>query len=135
MSEKTIRLAAEADLVAINEIYNWYIPRSTCTYQEEPEPIESRQRWFQTHAQTDRHPVTVAVIDGAVVGWGSLSDYRERSAYRYTCESSVYVHHDFHGQGIGKALVKDLIERARKLNYHTIIAGADAEQTGSIALH
>lgn len=129
------RLANEADLVAINDIYNWYVPRSTCTYQEVPETIESRRHWFEKHHSSPRHPVTVVELDGKVVGWGSLSDYRERSAYRFTCESSVYVHHDFHGRGIGTAIVADLIERAKQLDYHTIIAGADAEQTASIALH
>ncbi|MBC8105163.1 MAG: N-acetyltransferase [Anaerolineae bacterium] len=131
----SIRLATTDDAAAINDIYNWYIPRSTCTYQEEPEPIESRQRWLETHQKTPRHPVTVALIAGEVIGWGSLSDYRERSAYRFTCESSVYVRHDMHGRGIGKAIVADLIERAKSLDYRMIIAGADAEQAVSIALH
>jgi phosphinothricin acetyltransferase len=70
-----------------------------------------------------------------VVGWGSLSGYRERSAYRFTCENSVYVRHDLHGRGIGSALLTDLIERATLLDYRSIIAGIDGEQTASIALH
>ena len=53
-----IRLARESDLRAIEEIYNWYIPRSTCTYQEQIEPFEKRIAWFTHHGQ--RHPVTVA---------------------------------------------------------------------------
>lgn len=133
MPGATIRLASEADLPAIDEIYNWYIPRSTCTYDEQVHPFESRIEWFKHHGP--RHPVTVAELDGQVVGWGSLSDFRDRSAYRFTCENSVYVKHDVQGKGIGSALLADLIERARALGYHTIIAGADAEQTASIALH
>ena len=128
-----IRLATADDLAAVNDIYNWYVPRSTCTYQEEPETMEARQAWFAHHGP--RHPVTVAQLDGEIVGWGSLSDYRERSAYRFTCENSVYVRHDTQGRGIGTALLADLIARARALDYRTIIAGADAEQTASIALH
>ncbi|CAN5376623.1 GNAT family N-acetyltransferase [soil metagenome] len=130
-----IRLATADDLVAINDIYNWYVPRSTCTYQELPEPIESRRHWFMHHHSNPRHPVTVALVNDEVVAWGSISDYRERSAYRFTCESSVYVRHDMHGRGIGSAIVADLIARAKSLDYRTIIAGADAEQTASIALH
>src|SRR5437016_5173118 len=122
MCAPLIRLATESDLVAINEIYNWYVPRSTCTYQEEPEPIEARRQWFQMHHTNPRHPVTVAEVNGEIVGWGSLSDYRERSAYRFTCEDSVYVRHDMHGRGIGSAILADLIERARRLDYRTIIA-------------
>ena len=96
-----IRPATESDLAAIDEIYNWYVPRSTCTYQERVEPFASRVAWFTHHGP--RHPVTVAEIEGRVVGWGSLSDFRDRSAYRFTCEDSVYVHHEHHGGGIGSS--------------------------------
>src|SRR5262245_1702809 len=96
-----IRLATEADLVAINDIYNHYVRSSTCTYQEESEPIESRREWFKRHGQ--QHPVTVAQIDAQVVGWGSLSPYHTRTAYRFTVENSVYVRHDMQRQGIGAA--------------------------------
>jgi phosphinothricin acetyltransferase len=130
-----IRLATRDDLVAINDIYNWYVPRSTCTYQEEPEPIEARLRWFAVHQADPRHPVTVALTGTEIVGWGSLSGYRERSAYRFTCENSVYVKHDQHGKGIGSAILADLINRAKAHDYQSIIAGIDAEQAASIALH
>lgn len=133
MANPAVRLASEADLPVIEEIYNWYIPRSTCTYQEEIEPFEKRVAWFHHHGAG--HPVTVAELDGQIVGWGSLSEFRDRSAYRFTVEDSVYVRHDMHGQGIGSALLKDLIGRASALNHHTIIAGADGEQTVSIRLH
>src|SRR5262245_2128597 len=122
-SPVSIRLATASDSVAINDIYNWYVPRSTCTYQEELESLDARQRWLQAHLNNPRHPVTVGVLAGNVVGWGSLSGYRERSAYRFTCENSVYVKHDLHGRGIGSALLADLIERARALDYRSIIAG------------
>ena len=128
-----IRRATADDLQTINDIYNHYVPCSTCTYQEEPETMESRREWFASHG--DRHPVTVAVVDGQVVGWGSLSPFRERSAYRYTVENSVYVSPAHQRRGIGRALLIDLIDRARTLGHHSIIAGIDAEQTGSIALH
>ena len=130
-----IRVATIDDLVAINDIYNWYVTRSTCTYQEESEPIESRRAWFEAHQRNPRLPVTVATIDDEVVGWGSLSGYRERSAYRFTCENSVYVGHNLHGRGIGSTLLADLIERAKSLDYRSIIAGIDAEQAASIVLH
>ncbi len=131
----SIRLATPQDLTAINDIYNWYVPRSTCTYQEALEPIDGRRQWFAAHQANPRHPVTVADDGGQIVGWGSLSGYRERSAYRFTCENSVYVRHDMHGRGIGSALLADLIERAKALGYRSIIAGIDAEQAASIALH
>lgn len=129
----TIRPANESDLVAINDIYNHYVLHSTCTYQEVPEPLDGRRQWFCHHG--DKHPVIVADVEGRVVGWGSLSAYHARSAYRRTVENSVYVHHQHHRRGIGSLLLQELIARARSLGYHAIIAGIDAEQTASVALH
>jgi phosphinothricin acetyltransferase len=128
-----IRPATESDLVTINDIYNHYVLHSTCTYQEEPEPIEGRQRWFAHHGA--QHPIIVAETNGRVVGWGSLSAYHARSAYRRTVENSVYVHHEHHRRGLGSALLKDLIARARVLEHRAIIAGIDSDQAASVALH
>jgi phosphinothricin acetyltransferase len=129
----SIRLATAADLPAINDIYNYYVPRSTCTYQLEPETIDSRRAWFEAHPP-DKYPVTVAQIDGQVIGWGSLSRFRDRAAYDPTVEASVYIRHDLHRQGIGRLLLKDLIERARDLGFHSLIGGVSADQTASLAL-
>jgi L-amino acid N-acyltransferase len=128
-----IRPTTESDLVAINDIYNHYVLHSTCTYQEEPEPLDGRRRWFSHHG--DKHPMLVAEAGGQVVGWGSLSAYHARSAYRRTVENSVYVHHQHHQRGIGSLLLHELIARARSLGHHAIIAGIDADQTASVALH
>lgn len=132
-SEATTRLATEADLRAINDIYNHYVLHSTCTYQEEPESFEARQAWFGRHGA--EHPVIVAVAGESVIGWGSLSAYHQRAAYRKTVEDSIYVHHQWQRRGIGSLLLKDLIERTVSLGHHAIIAGIDAEQAGSLALH
>ena len=129
----SIRLAAHDDLPAINEIYNHYVLHSTATYQEEPATAAERAVWFAAHGTA--HPVTVALDHGQVVGWASLSPFHTRSAYRRTVENSVYVHHDRQRRGIGAALLADSIERAAALGHHTIIAGVDADQSGSIALH
>ena len=128
-----IRPAKDSDLVAINDIYNHYVLHSTCTYQEEPESIEDRHRWFARHGES--HPIIVAEADGRIVGWGSLSAYHARSAYRRTVENSVYVHHEFQRRGIGSVLLKELIACARNLRHHVIIAAIDAEQPASVALH
>ena len=129
----TIRPATGSDLVAINDIYNHYVLHSTCTYQEDPEPLAGRRQWFKHHG--DQHPVIVAEAGGRVVGWGSLSAYHPRSAYRRTVENSVYVHPRQHRRGIGLRLLRELIVRARKLGHHAIIAGIDAGQPASVALH
>ncbi len=129
----SIRLATAADLPAINDIYNYYVLRSTCTYQLEPETLAARTAWFRDHAP-DKYPVTVAESSGQVAGWGSLSKFRDRAGYAPSVEASVYIRHDLHRRGLGRALLLDLIARARAAGFHTLIGGASAEQTASLAL-
>lgn len=128
-----IREATAEDLGAINDIYNHFVLHSICTYQEVPSSLNERQKWYDQHGE--KHPITVAIIDDQIVGWGSLSKFHARTAYRFTVENSVYVHHQHHKQGLGSRILGDLIERAKALGHHTIIAGIDSEQAGSIALH
>jgi L-amino acid N-acyltransferase len=133
MLTPSIRLATAADLPAINDIYNYYVDRSTCTYQLEPETMEARRAWFDGHSP-EKYPVTVAEWDGQVVGWGSLSKFRERAAYAPTVEASVYIRHDLHRRGLGRRLLEDLIQRARAIGFHSMIGGVSADQTASVAL-
>jgi L-amino acid N-acyltransferase len=133
MTATSIRIATAGDLPTINDIYNYYVLRSTCTYQLEPETLEARLAWFAAHP-SDKYPVTVAELNGQVVGWGSLSKFRDRAAYDGTVEASIYIRHEVHRRGIGRALLCDLIERARAIGFHTLIGGASADQAASLAL-
>jgi phosphinothricin acetyltransferase len=132
MSDVTIRLATEADLPAIREIYNHYVHTSTATFQLEPDTEAERLAWFR--ARGEKHPATVAVAGGELVGWGSLSPWKERAAYDRTVEASVYVRDGRHHRGIGRALLADLVERARTLGHRVVIGGACTEHPASIAL-
>ncbi|XUW99807.1 MAG: N-acetyltransferase family protein [Dehalogenimonas sp.] len=133
-SDISIRLATVEDLKAINDIYNHYVTASTCTYQEEHETLEGRKKWFEHH-QPGTHPVVVAERAGVVLGWGSLSPYHSRCAYRFTVENSVYIHSGHLRQGIGSAILKDLVKRSRGIGYHAIIAAIDGSQSASIDMH
>jgi L-amino acid N-acyltransferase YncA len=129
----SIRSANESDLLAINDIYNHYVLCSTCTYQEDLESLDDRGKWFSSH--DDRHPVIVAEENCRVIGWGSLSPFHRRSAYRRTVENSVYVDHRYHRLGVGSLLLQELVTRARALEHRVIIAGIDGDQAASIRLH
>jgi L-amino acid N-acyltransferase YncA len=131
-----LRDATADDLAAINDIYNHYVLTSTCTYQEEPETLETRGKWFRVHGP--KFPVIVVEEDGEVVAWGSLSPFGRSvalHAYRFTAEDSVYVRHDMHGRGIGTMILTELLQQAQTLGYRSVIASISAEQTSSIALH
>lgn len=128
-----IRLARVEDMPAVSEIYNYFVRISTATFQIEPESLVDRLQWF--HARSNREPVTVLRVEGDLVAWGALSRHRSREGYRQTAETSVYVRHDCHRRGYGRAILADLIKRARTLDYHTLLAGCCSEVQPSIALH
>lgn len=128
-----IRPATEADLPAIGDIYNYYVARSTCTFQIEPDTAEERHTWFASRSAA--HPVTVAADEaGEVIGWAALSPWKGRCGYAHSVEASVYVRHDLHRRGVGRVLLEDLIRRARELGHRTVIGGACTEQAASLAL-
>jgi phosphinothricin acetyltransferase len=72
---------------------------------------------------------------GQVVGWGSLSKFRDKIGYQYTAEHSVYVAADHRRQGIGRMILLELIEAARALGKHILIGGLDASNEASLRLH
>lgn len=128
----TLRAAREEDVPAIRDIFNYYVVNSTSTFYTEPLSLEDRLEWFRAHSP--RHAVLVAVEGEEVVGWASLSKYKDRQAYANTVEISVYLRTGYHRRGIGRQLMAALIDHARRVGFHTIIAGACAEQTASLGL-
>jgi L-amino acid N-acyltransferase len=127
-----LRLAQPSDAAAINDILNHYVVHSTATFITVPQTLEERLTWLGD--RQDMHPVIVAELDGAVVGWAALSAFRTRQAYRQTVEFGVYVRHDLHRRGVGRALVAELIVRARALGHHVLVGGCCHESTASLAL-
>ena len=115
-----IRKAKRSDLEAIRKIYNEAILTTTATFDTEPKSADERLQWFQSH--DERHPILVAVVDGKVVGWASLTRWSDRTAYDDTAETSFYVKSEFRGRGIGRKLKEAIIEEARRLRFHTLIA-------------
>ncbi|MGZ5503712.1 MAG: N-acetyltransferase family protein [Chthoniobacterales bacterium] len=129
----SLRVATKDDAPAITELLNHYIAHSTSTFIDEPQTVADRIAWFEQHSE--RHPVIAAESDGRFVGCGALSIHNPRGGYRHSVEISIYVHPDFHRHGIGRALLSELIDRARAIGHHVLIAGCCTESTASIALH
>jgi len=132
MSDCSIRLAAPEDAGIINDIQNHYVLTSTATFHTEPLTLEERLAWLKNRSSA--HPVTVALAEGAIVGWGALEVFRGRRAYRHTAEFSVYVRYDWHRRGVGRAILADLMTRARALQYHALVGGCCSESAAVIAL-
>jgi phosphinothricin acetyltransferase len=129
-----IRDANEAHLPAILDIYNDVVATSTAIYRDEPATLDDRRSWFAAR-KADGQPVLVAIDGDEVVGVATFGGFRPWPGYRYTVEHSVYVRADRRGQGIARALMGPLIERATALGMHVMIAGIDADNAASIRLH
>ncbi|MEX2230472.1 MAG: N-acetyltransferase family protein [Dehalococcoidia bacterium] len=128
-----IRRAAEADLEAINAIYNWEVEHGVATWELDPWPFARRIEWFR--ARDHEEPVLVAERDGSLVGFAYLTRYRGRRGYRFTRENTVFVAPAHQRTGIGRALLGALLDEARALGLHTVLAFIDAANVGSIELH
>ncbi|HZR03778.1 MAG TPA: GNAT family N-acetyltransferase [Burkholderiales bacterium] len=121
--------------MAILDILNDAIVKSTALYDYHPRPIESMRAWFDAKAG-GRFPVIGAVDDSnALLGFASYGTFRAWPAYKYSVEHSVYVHKDHRGSGIGHALMKQLIAAAVEQQYHVMIGGIDVANSASVSLH
>ncbi len=131
-----LRLARPGDLRAIADIYNHEVLHATSTFDTEPVTVAERGRWLADH-EPARHPVIVAAEDpgAAVVAFASLSAWSRRRAYARTAEVSVYVHRRARGRGLGRALLADLIDRARAAGHAVLLARICSEGQASLRLH
>jgi phosphinothricin acetyltransferase len=128
-----IRPAGPSDLRGINAIFNHYVTNSTCVWRTTPCSEGERKAWHEEHGEA--MPILVAECGGRIVGWGALSSFREAYTVARTLEDSIYVHPDFHRQGIGSRLLTELIAAARRKGLRSILANISADQSPSIRLH
>ena len=117
-----LRDAQPADLAPIVAIYNASIPGRLATGDLEPVSVESRRDWFKAHSPAS-HPLIVAQDHaGTVLGWGGLSQFYGRAAYRFTAEISVYVGPQHLRRGIANALTDELLGRCPRLKIKNVLA-------------
>ena len=128
-----VRLAGLEDAEAIRAIYNREVTGSTVTFDLVPRTIEDQRAWLAAHAGA--HPAVVAVTGDEVVGFGSLSPYRDRPAYSTTVENSLYVRHDVRRQGVGREILSELVRLATAHGFHSVVARIVGGHEASIALH
>jgi len=130
-----VRDADTTHIGGIVAIYNDAVENTTAIWNEKTVDAANRAAWL-AERQRVGYPVLVAIdAEGTVAGYASFGDWRAFDGYRHTVEHSVYVRQDCRGAGIGKALMVALIERARAIGKHVLVAAIEAGNTGSIALH
>jgi phosphinothricin acetyltransferase len=128
-----LRTARAADAEAIRAIYNHEVLTTTATFDLVPRTLADQQQWLA--ARSGAFTAIVAVDGDEVVGFGSLSPYKERAAYRTSVEDSVYVRRDRNGRGIGRLLLTELLDVAASSGFHSVFARIEASGAASRALH
>lgn len=129
-----IRPATEEDLPAMLDIYNDIIANTTAVWHYEPHTLQMRKEWFEQRQQQG-FPIFVAVENEKILGFSTFGSFRPWPGYSKTVENSVYVAADSRGKGVAKLLLPPLIEAAKQLGIHVMVAGIDADNEISIALH
>lgn len=129
-----IRDAGPADAAGIAEIYNDAVRHTTAILNEGEVDAANRVAWMQAR-QAMGYPVLVAVAGDRVLGYASFGDWRPFDGFRATVEHSIYVHADARGQGLSRQLMQVLMDRARALGKHVMVAGITSENEVSLALH
>ena len=130
----TVRNATEEDLPSMLEIYNEIILNTLAVWHEQAHTLAMRKEWFALKKEQG-FPVLVAESKGVVLGFATIATFRPWSGFRFTVENSVYVRPENRGQGVAKLLLPALIDAAKQLNIHAIVAGIEATNDISIALH
>jgi L-amino acid N-acyltransferase YncA len=130
-----VRRARPDDLDAIAWIYSPYVIDSVASFEEEPPTVND---WLRRHREIERRglPFLAAELGGEIVGYAYCSPWRSRSAYRHTVEDSVYLAPGAVGQGLGRALLDELLSRSADLDVRQVVAViARPGDPAPVALH
>lgn len=129
-----IRNATTEDLTDIRDILNEEILHAFSNYDEVPKTETDIALWFEEKVQKG-YPILVVVTDKKVIAFATYGRFREKYGYRFSAEHSLYVAKEYRSSGIGNKLFNELIKVAKSQNYHSLIAGIDASNLGSIRFH
>ena len=134
MADIQIRDAVEDDAEGIATIYALHVLNGTASYDIEP-PSAADTRAKISRIREPGWPFLVAELERKVAGYAYVTQFRDRAAYRYTAEDSIYVHPDHMRRGIGRALLEVLLEQSSEYGFRTVIAVVGGAEPASIALH
>lgn len=133
----SVRMATATDVSAITEITNALLQATTYEWRETPYGAGDREKWFADQ-RARGNPVLVATAGDAVVGWASYGDFRNATrwpGYRFTAEHTIHVSESHWGRGVGRMLMTELIDCARRARKRVLVAAIDATNVRSIGFH
>ena len=132
---KFVNCTLSAHGAAILDILNEQIRTSTAVYEYVPRTPDWMTNWFKAKEAKNYPVIGVETEAGELMGFATYGVFRDRPAYKYTVEHSVYVHQEHRRKGLGKVLMERLIVAAREQDLHVMVGGIDATNAVSIALH
>jgi phosphinothricin acetyltransferase len=130
-----VRGAESGDLTSLTDLYNHYVRTSPATFDLEPASLESRRRWMSQYADSGPHRLFVAIDQGTIAGYATSGKLREKPGYLSSVETTIYVHPDRHGRGIGTHLYEALFAALEGEDVHRAYAAIVVPNPASIALH
>jgi phosphinothricin acetyltransferase len=128
-----IRPATGGDAAAVADVYNWYVRHTVVSFEEEPVSAEEMQRRIESIST--EYDWLVLERDDAVLGYAYAGPFRPRPAYRSSAESTIYLRHGLEGQGLGRGLYRELIDRTLARGFRTLIGGIALPNEASTRLH
>jgi L-amino acid N-acyltransferase YncA len=129
-----ISAAGSSDIPEITEIYNRVIATSTAVFSDQQVTEQDRLDWLESR-RARGFPILVARDEGRTVAFASYGDFRAWPGYRFTVEHTVHVAESHRRRGLGRRLVEALVEHAGHAGLHVMVAGVDADNAASLALH
>lgn len=129
-----IRAARPGDADALARIYNYYVRESVATFEEAEVSAEEMTRRLE-HVNGIGLPWLISTRDDAVLGYAYATEWKPRTAYRHTAESTVYLDREMIGTGLGRALYMTLLSALAERQIHTVLAGISLPNEASVALH
>jgi phosphinothricin acetyltransferase len=135
MSDISMRRAAQADLSALLDIYNFYVLNTPITFDIESRTLAQRQEWLDQFGDSGRHQCFIATVAGKPVGWACSAKFKEKEAYATSVETSVYCAPEYIGGGIGRRLYTALFEALAREDVHRAYGGVTLPNEASVALH
>lgn len=129
-----IRNVRKEDIAAIAAIYNGYIADTCITFETEPVSAEEMGKRIQSFTEKG-YPCLVCEENGKVAGYCYAHAWKEKQAYSRTAETTVYLHPDSKGRGMGRQLMTALVDSCRQKGLHVLIACITVPNEASVRLH
>ena len=129
-----VRPAETSDARALTAIYNYEVVNGVNNYVVDIEDVSTREEWIR-NLKSKGFPIFVFERNNEVIAFGALTPFHGAAGYKTTVSGVLYVHHQHHRQRVAQAIGESLIEKAKKLGVHCIIAGINSENDASISFH